>query len=120
MERLYLWLDLGSLALPLLFSFHPKIKFYKLWPSVLPGILVMASVFIPWDIYFTAEGFWGFNPKYLTGVQWLGLPMEEWLFFLLHPLCLFVYPPCFKLTGQLVATEIKRLPIGFMYLWPRL
>lgn len=92
MERLYLWLDLGSLALPLLFSFHPKIKFYKLWPSVLPGILVMASVFIPWDIYFTAEGFWGFNPKYLTGVQWLGLPMEEWLFFFCIPYaCLFTH-----------------------------
>ena len=92
MEWLYLWLDLGSLALPLLFSFHPKIKFYKLWPSVLPGILVMASVFIPWDIYFTAEGFWGFNPKYLTGVQWLGLPMEEWLFFFCIPYaCLFTH-----------------------------
>jgi lycopene cyclase domain-containing protein len=92
MERLYLWLDLGSLALPLLFSFHPKIKFYKLWPSVLPGILVMAFVFIPWDIYFTAEGFWGFNPKYLTGVQWLGLPMEEWLFFFCIPYaCLFTH-----------------------------
>jgi lycopene cyclase domain-containing protein len=92
MERLYLWLDLGSLALPLLFSFHPKIKFYKLWPSVLPGILLMALVFIPWDIYFTAQGFWGFNPKYLTGIQWLGLPLEEWLFFFCIPYaCLFTH-----------------------------
>lgn len=92
MERLYLWLDLGSLALPLLFSFHPKIKFYKLWPSVLPGILLMALVFIPWDIYFTANGFWGFNPKYLTGIEWFGLPMEEWLFFFCIPYaCLFTH-----------------------------
>lgn len=92
MERLYLWLDLGSLALPLLFSFHPKIKFYKRWPSVLPGILVMALVFIPWDIYFTAQGFWGFNPNYLTGIQWLGLPIEEWLFFFCIPYaCMFTH-----------------------------
>ena len=92
MERLYLWLDLGSLALPLLFSFHPKIKFYKLWPSVLPGILLMALVFIPWDIYFTQQGFWGFNPKYLTGIEWFGLPMEEWLFFFCIPYaCLFTH-----------------------------
>ncbi len=92
MERLYLWLDLGSLALPLLFSFHPKIKFYKRWPSVLSGILVMALVFIPWDIYFTAQGFWGFNPNYLTGIQWLGLPIEEWLFFFCIPYaCMFTH-----------------------------
>ena len=92
MERLYLWLDLGSLALPLLFSFHPKIKFYKLWPSVLPGILLMALVFIPWDIYFTQQGFWGFNPKYITGIEWFGLPMEEWLFFFCIPYaCLFTH-----------------------------
>ena len=55
MEQLYLWLDLGSLAIPLLFSFHPKIKFYRKWPSILPGILVMMLIFIPWDIYFTAK-----------------------------------------------------------------
>ena len=92
MERLYLWLDLGSLALPLLFSFHPKIKFYKRWPIVLPGILVMALVFIPWDIYFTTQGFWGFNPNYLTGIQWLGLPIEEWLFFFCIPYaCMFTH-----------------------------
>lgn len=92
MERLYLWLDLGSLALPLIFSFHPKIKFYRLWPSVLPGIAVMALIFIPWDIYFTAQGFWGFNPNYLTGIQWFGLPLEEWLFFFCIPYaCLFTH-----------------------------
>lgn len=92
MERLYLWLDLGSLALPLLFSFHPKIKFYKRWPIVLPGILVMALVFIPWDIYFTTQGFWGFNPNYLSGIQWLGLPIEEWLFFFCIPYaCMFTH-----------------------------
>ena len=92
MEQLYLWLDLGSLAIPLLFSFHPKIKFYRKWPSILPGILVMMLIFIPWDIYFTASGFWGFNPDYLTGIYWFGLPMEEWLFFICIPYaCMFTH-----------------------------
>ena len=92
MEQLYLWLDLGSLAIPLLFSFHPKIKFYRQWPSILPGILVMMLIFIPWDIYFTASGFWGFNPDYLTGIYWFGLPMEEWLFFICIPYaCMFTH-----------------------------
>jgi len=92
MEQLYLWLDLGSLVIPLLFSFHPKIKFYRKWPSILPGILVMMLIFIPWDICFTASGFWGFNPDYLTGIYWFGLPMEEWLFFICIPYaCMFTH-----------------------------
>ena len=126
MERLYLWLDLGSLALPLLFSFHPKIKFYKLWSSVLPGILVMAMLFIPWDIYFTAQGFWGFNPKYLTGIQWLGLPMEEWLFFFCIPYaCLFTHhvlsslvswwPLSKKTTDWIYIVVVSALIVGLWY-----
>ena len=81
MSQLYLWLNLGSLAVPFLFSFHPKIQFYKHWSTVFPGILVMMLIFIPWDIYFTQHGFWGFNPDYLTGISLWGLPLEEWLFF---------------------------------------
>jgi len=126
MERLYLWLDLGSLALPLIFSFHPKIKFYKLWPSVLPGILAMAMVFIPWDIYFTANGFWGFNPDYLTGIEWFGLPMEEWLFFFCIPYaCLFTHhvlsswiqwwPLNQKRTNWVYVLLVTALVIGLWY-----
>ena len=126
MERLYLWLDLGSLALPLLFSFHPKIKFYKLWPSVLPGILLMALVFIPWDIYFTQQGFWGFNPKYLTGIEWFGLPMEEWLFFFWIPYaCLFTHhvlsslvrwwPLSLRMSNWVYVMVVTVLIIGLWY-----
>ena len=126
MERLYLWLDLGSLALPLIFSFHPKIKFYKLWPSVLPGIAIMASVFIPWDIYFTAEGFWGFNPKYLTGIVWFGLHLEEWLFFFCIPYaCMFTHhvlssliewwPLSQKRTNWVYMLLVTALVIGLWY-----
>ncbi len=101
MKHLYLLLDIGSLAIPLLFSFHPKIRFYKMWPSVLPGILVMALIFIPWDIYFTSHGFWGFNPDYLTGINWLGLPLEEWLFFICIPYaCMFTHYALNKLIAN--------------------
>ncbi|MBL7963605.1 MAG: lycopene cyclase domain-containing protein [Flavobacteriales bacterium] len=93
MERYYyLGLDLFSLAFPLLRSFDPRISFWKKWPGLFTGILVMSMLFIPWDVWFTAQGVWGFNPRYLVGIGFFGLPIEEWLFFLLIPYaCLFLY-----------------------------
>ena len=85
MKHLYLLLDLGSLIIPLIFSFHPKIKFYKEWKFVFPSIAVMCLIFIPWDIIFTQNKVWGFNQNYLAGLNIFNLPLEEWLFFLCIP-----------------------------------
>lgn len=52
----------------------------------------MSTFFLIWDIYFTYLGVWGFNEQYLTGIGWAGLPIEEYLFFLLIGFCcLFLY-----------------------------
>ncbi|KRO67245.1 MAG: lycopene cyclase [Cryomorphaceae bacterium BACL21 MAG-121220-bin10] len=108
MSQLYLWLNLGSLTVPFLFSFHPKIQFYKHWSTVFPGILVMMLIFIPWDIYFTQHGFWGFNPDYLTGISLWGLPLEEWLFFVCIPYaCLFTHYTIARLKPQWSLSQIN-------------
>lgn len=92
MKYLYLWLNLGSFIVPFLFSFHPKIQFYKKWKGFLIGIVVMMAIFIPWDIAFTNNGFWGFNDAYITGYKFLNLPIEEWLFFFCIPYaCIFTH-----------------------------
>ena len=92
MKYLYLWLDLGSFIIPFLFSFHPRLKFYLKWKRLFLGIAVMMAIFIPWDIYFTIQGFWGFNPEYLSGISLFHLPLEEWLFFICIPYaCLFTH-----------------------------
>lgn len=92
MKNLYLWLNLGSFIVPFLFSFHPRLQFYKKWKSFFLGVLMMMAVFIPWDIVFTANGFWGFNDAYITGIKLFHLPLEEWLFFICIPYaCLFTH-----------------------------
>lgn len=88
----YLAIDLLSVAFPFLASFEHRISFWKKWPGLFLGIGVMMLIFIPWDVVFTAEQIWGFNEEYLIGIEIAGLPIEEWLFFLLIPYaCMFLY-----------------------------
>lgn len=89
---LYLAVELSALAIPLAFSFDKKVAYYKLWPFLLPAILVNAVLFILIDIYFTSAGVWGFNPDYHSGILIAGLPLEELLFFIIIPYCsMFVH-----------------------------
>ncbi|GAA4306279.1 hypothetical protein GCM10023163_31320 [Aestuariibaculum suncheonense] len=49
-------------------------------------------LFIPWDVFFTINQYWGFNPTYYLGKTILGLPVEEWLFFICIPYaCVFTH-----------------------------
>lgn len=92
MKYLYLGLNIGSFIIPFLFSFHPRLRFHKKWRSFFPAVLIMMAIFIPWDIVFTKNGFWGFNEAYITGYSLLGLPIEEWLFFICIPYaCIFTH-----------------------------
>lgn len=92
MNYLYLLLNLASLSVPFIFSFHPKLKFYKQWKSLFLGILVSMLIFIPWDIIFTSKGIWGFNNEYFLGIKLFHLPIEEWLFFICIPYaCVFTH-----------------------------
>jgi lycopene cyclase domain-containing protein len=92
MGNLYLYLDLFTLLGPLLLSFDKKVAFYKSWKHLFPGILLMSLIFITWDVAFEHYGIWGFNDDYLIGLMVLGLPIEEWLFFVVVPYaCVFIY-----------------------------
>lgn len=89
---LYLWLNLLSISVPFLVSFHPRIKLYKQWKSLFMALIITLVPFIIWDVYFTVQGYWGFNETYLSGLYFLHLPIEEWLFFICIPYaCVFTH-----------------------------
>ncbi len=92
MDYLYLLLNVGSISIPFIFSFHPKLKFYRYWKALSIALLLTMLVFIPWDVVFTEHGFWGFNDAYYLDYLFLGLPIEEWLFFICIPYaCVFTH-----------------------------
>ncbi len=88
----YAWIDLGAVFFPFLFSFHPRLRFYREWKALFIGITCMMGLFIPWDSLFTRAGIWGFTAEHVASARVFELPVEEWLFFICVPYaCLFTY-----------------------------
>lgn len=88
----YFYLHLFTFIPVFLLSFDKNVGYYKNWKFLLPAILIVGTFFILWDVFFTVVGVWGFNGDYLSGIFWLGLPLEEWLFFFTVPFaCVFIY-----------------------------
>jgi lycopene cyclase domain-containing protein len=88
----YALLLAGSVLIPFSLSFDRKVAFYTRWKALFPATLITAAIFITWDIYFTRHNVWWFNKDFVTGFYIAGLPVEEWLFFIIIPYCcIFIY-----------------------------
>jgi lycopene cyclase domain-containing protein len=88
----YLILDILTLAGPLALSFDKRVAFYKDWKYIFTSIFFVSSIYLIWDVIFTALGIWQFNTEYLLGLNFVNLPWEEVFFFIAIPYaCLFIY-----------------------------
>ena len=86
MTPLYLYLLIASVSGPIFLTiFFPDV--IKNWGKFILSTTLIAAVFLVWDAIFTANGVWGFNDDYILGFSFFGMPIEEWLFFLVIPFC---------------------------------
>lgn len=114
MKYLYLLLNFGSFLIPFIFSFHPRLKFYRYWKSLFLANIITMLVFIPWDAIFTFNGIWGFNDSYFMEHKILSLPIEEWLFFICIPYaCVFTHYALIQLFPQKELAQKTTLNITY-------
>jgi lycopene cyclase domain-containing protein len=83
----YLVILAGCVLLTLPLEFVLGARVYRRPRRLAATLLPVMAVYVTWDLVATARGHWSFADRYILGVRLLGLPMEEWLFFLVVPIC---------------------------------
>jgi lycopene beta-cyclase len=84
----YLLLLLCCLLVTLPLEFALKARVYRRPRRLLAALSVPLVVFCVWDIVGIHRGVWTYNPAFVTGVRLpFSLPLEEFLFFLVVPVC---------------------------------
>ena len=73
----------GSFWLEVIF----KVGVLRRWKRALKSILPVSALFIAWDAYAISQGHWFFDRDQILGIFGpFGIPLEEYLFFLVVPL----------------------------------
>ncbi len=120
MKLEYLLFNCIVLLGPVISQFNREIKHLSQWRLKLCTNGIIAIPFVIWDVIVTGSH-WRFNEAYTLDFRLLGLPIEEWLFFITVPFgCLLVWEtlPRVKLSTQLRPLRHVRtvlyvaLPIG--------
>ena len=108
MNTEYLIFNLIVISGPLSLSFDRKVHFVDKWNNVFKAILISLVVFVAWDAIVTGRHWW-FNERYILGIKFLKLPIEEWLFFITIPYAsLFIWE---VFAAYFKNREIKKLQI---------
>jgi lycopene cyclase domain-containing protein len=63
------------------------VRVYRQAKRLALALACTGAVFVTWDLVGAGLGHWDYNPRRTTGAGLLGLPLEEYLFFVVIPLC---------------------------------
>lgn len=77
----YFLVLLAIVAFPVVVSSDPKLPIRQNGRLLLKAMVTVCIPFWLWDIIATARGHWSFNPLYTLDIDIVGMPLEEWLFF---------------------------------------
>jgi lycopene beta-cyclase len=81
-------LVLGScLAVTLPLEIIGGARVYRCPKALIVTLAPVVAVFAGWDLIAVHTGEWWFSARYILGLRLAGLPLEEWLFFLVVPAC---------------------------------
>lgn len=115
MQYTYLLVNFFTIIIPFLFSFHPKLRFDKTWGAFFPAVLITGLIFVLWDMYFTRLGVWGFNERYLIGLEIGNLPIEEILFFFCIPYaCVYTFHCLDLFMGKVGDSKMQKIITLFL------
>ena len=102
----YLLFNLLVIAGPIACQFNRQIKSISYWRLRLLTSAIVMIPYIIWDVLVT-DSHWWFNAAYTLNFRLLGLPIEEWCFFITVPFgCLLVWE---TLPQANEATQMKSL-----------
>jgi lycopene beta-cyclase len=77
-------------------------RVYRRPKALLATLVPVVAVFAGWDLIAVRRGDWWFSARYILGPRLAALPVEEWLFFLVIPICAL-------LTYEVLGTGAHRL-----------
>lgn len=117
MNLTYLFINIGTVLLPFLFSFEKRVAYFKKWKYLFPAFIITALLYLVWDHFFTIWGVWGFTIDYRTGLEIYALPVEEILFFFTIPYAsLFIYEALNYYRPKNSFFNGIQLPLNFLFL----
>lgn len=99
---------------PLALSFEKGVHYLSKWKYAFASIFLVLIPFIIWDALVTGRHWW-FNDLYITGIKILGLPLEEWLFFMTVPFAvLFIWEIMITKTDNPVSPGLSHINLLFL------
>ena len=99
----------AAVTLPLEFAGGARV--YRRPKALLATLAPVLAVFAGWDLIAVHHAEWSFSPRYTLGLRIAGLPVEEWLFFLVVPVCaLLTYEVLGRGTADLRCRIGRRVP----------